>query len=802
MTMTQQRPAGGGPNGTGGGASGGSNGTGGSKGTGGSATSARQRPRSASALVAATGTVAGGMFLTTLPLSSIFTDGTWLTVSILCSLPYLAVVCTLRYRAVPRWWHSLLGLAASVLMLLWVFVPQHLYYGVLPTSASGRDIGDLVDQARQIMQAEHAPLASSPSLRLLVASALVALLCLTDVLGVLLRQPLLAAAPLLEVLAVASATSARSASPVWFAAAAVGFLLILLAGTRLQDAAWGPSVDGSAGRLGGGRRMAVTGILAALIVPLLLPAVPTNLLARAAHHNGTGNGPGNGNGQVVLNSLASLRGSLQRPNLTTVFQVHVSTGDNPFYVRMYVDDEFTDNGWQPSGNLFGGASLTPLERRDPPIDPQNDSSSPAPAFQMNATFTISALGGNTLPVLANPTELRVDGGTWDSRTATASGVPLHRNLTYTETVAQPAPTVEQLRAALDWPGDGNGQLDARYLKLPTQPAAVSQLAQSLTAGLGNAYDKARAISDYFTNGKNGFSYSLDAPASDSPNALVSFLNKKAGYCQQYAAAAAVLMREANLPSRVVVGFTHRPPDGNGVFNVTTADAHAWVEVYFSGIGWIPFDPTPLTGTDVTREIALPWATHPNQAQSSTAEPTANKGPSGVSSAGASSSTAVAGGGSDPAIPPLVWEVGAPLAGLLLILLLVVWGPRLLRGRQRRRRLERARGSGNPELLWLELAATATDRNALWPRTLTVAQVPSWLARHGVDERGQAAVQAVAATVERDRFSPTLVTQLPPESIRALDQALTRWARRTDRRLSLINRWLPKSLLRRPPKWQR
>ena len=79
-------------------------------------------------------------------------------------------------------------------------------------------------------------------------------------LGVLLRRPLLASAPLLEVLAVASATSSRSANPVWFAAAAIGFLLILLAGTRLQDRAWGPSVDGSAGRLGGGRRMAVTGI--------------------------------------------------------------------------------------------------------------------------------------------------------------------------------------------------------------------------------------------------------------------------------------------------------------------------------------------------------------------------------------------------------------------------------------------------------------------------------------------------------------------------------------------------------------
>jgi len=762
----------------------------------------RPTPRSAKALVAATGTVAGGMFLTTLPLASIFTDWAWLNVSILCALPYLAVVCGLRYRGVMRWWHSAVGLAASVLMLLWVFVPQHLFYGVLPTSATSRDIGDLIDQARQIMQAEHAPLASSPSLRLLVASALVALLCLTDVLGVLLRQPLLAAAPLLEVLAVASATSARSAHPVWFAAAAVGFLLILLAGTRLQDAAWGPSVDGSAGRLGGGRRMAVTGILAALIVPLLLPAVPTNLLAEATHHNGNGNGTGNGSGQVVLNSLASLRGSLQRPATTLLFQVHVKPGDEPFYVRQVVDDEFTNDGWRPSTDQLDQAVSTPLSNETYPIEPKNTSPSAVLNFPIEATFTIKALGGNSLPLLANPEHLRTDGGSWNLLTATASGVSLRRNLVYTESVQQPAPTLEQLRAAPHWTGSGDQAMDDRFEKLPPQPAEVVQLAQRLTAGVNSDYDKARAISDYFSNGKNGFVYSLTASGSDSPNALVSFLTKKAGYCQQYAAAAAVLMREAGLPTRVVVGYTHRTPDGNGSFNVTTADAHAWVEVYFTGIGWIPFDPTPLIGPDATRQLPLPWAPHPADAQSSSAEPTANKGPSGVSSANASSSAAAGGAGSGPAIPPLVWEVGGPLAGLLLILLLVGWGPRLLRSRQRRRRLERARSSGNPELLWLELAATATDRNALWPQTVTVGQVPAWLARHGVDERGQAAVQTVAATVERDRFSSTRVTQLPPDSIRALDQALARWARRTDRRLSLANRWLPKSLLRRPPKWQR
>jgi transglutaminase superfamily protein len=368
-------------------------------------------------------------------------------------------------------------------------------------------------------------------------------------------------------------------------------------------------------------------------------------------------------------------------------------------------------------------------------------------------------------------------------------------------VHQLAPTVDQLRAAPNWAGTGDARLDARYTGLPPQPPEVVNLAQRLTAGLTSAYDKAHAISDYFTNGKNGFVYSLNTPPRDNRNALVSFLDKKAGYCQQYAAAAAVLMRQAGLPARVVLGYTHQQGN-NGLITVTTLDAHAWVEVYFSGIGWIPFDPTPLTGVNADREVGLPWALHPDESAISTAEPTAHPSVSGSSSASSSAAAATGGSGSGPAVPPLVWEVGGPVAGLLLILVLVVWGPRLVRRRQRRRRLDRARSTGNPELLWLELAASAADRNALWPRTVTVGQVPAWLGRHGVDERGQAAVQAVAATVERDRFSHTLVAELPPESIRALDQALTRWARRTDRRLSMLNRWLPRSLLRRPPKWQR
>jgi len=765
--------------------------------------STRVRPGGADPVVAAaTGTVAAGVLLTTLPLRSVFTDWSWLLVSVGCALPYLAVVALFRLRSTARWWHSAVGLLASVLMVLWVFVPQHLSLGVLPTGASLTDIGDLVRAANRSMQDEHAPLASTGPLRLLVASALVALIALTDVLGVLLRRPLLAAAPLLEVLAIASATSSQAAHPVWFASAAIGFLLILLSGTRLQDRAWGPSVDGSAGRLGGARRMAVTGIVAALIVPLLLPSVSVNLLARATHHD-TGGGTGVGRGQIVLNNLASLRGSLQRPSPTELFRVQVASGDAPFYVRQEVDDQFSNDGWRPSSNTNKRqASLRPLGEGPFPIDPAGaNGATDTPVFHLNAKFTILGLGGKTLPILSNPSVLQTPaGGDWSSYTASVVDVALKRDMTYTEQVEQPAPSVAALRAAPTWTGDEQSR--QLLLDIPNQSRSVVDLTSRITAGLSSPYDRAKAISDYFTDGKNGFGYSLNAPADDGRNALVTFLDKKQGFCQQYAAAAAVLMRTAGLPTRVVLGYTHRAPDSNGVFTVTTSDAHSWVEVYFESIGWIPFDPTPLAGADAGRAVALPWATHAADAPSQTAEPTANKGPSSAGPSVTASTAAAAGTGQHSGISPVIWQGALLVLALIAIVVAVVFGPRGLRRRQRSRRLDRARTTGNPEPLWLELAATATDRDALWPSTITVGQVAGWLSQHGVDERGRAAVIAVANRVERDRFSAQLVEQVPEASIAALDQALTRWARRTDRRLSLLHRWIPRSLVSGQPRWRR
>ncbi|MCW2522657.1 MAG: hypothetical protein JWO63_992 [Frankiales bacterium] len=745
-------------------------------------------------LTLATVTVAAGALLTMLPLRSVFTDWNWLVASVGCALPYILIVTWARFRGRADVWPVVLGLVASFLLIAWVFIPQHLLLGVIPTPRSLSDLQHLLAEAHQSMQAEHAPVASTPALRLLTSCSTVLLVALTDVLGVLWRKPLLASAPLLEVLAVASATSAQAAGPVYFVAAAAGFLLILLAGTRLQDRDWGPSVDGSAGRLGGARWMAVTGIAAALIVPLALPSASGNLLARATHHNGDGSG--SGGGRVELNNTADLSGSLRRGTPVSLLQVHVSGYDKPFYIRQVVLDQFTRTGWVQSAPDEGAS--TSVAAGSFPSQPDPLTAGGGPSQEFRASFTVTNLGGSTLPVLANPTSLnRVDAGDWDPTTSSVFGVDLAKQGTYFEDVSQPDPTADDLRAAPAFTGTGNTVLDARYLSQTGITEQVAKLAQSITAAAPNEYDKAQAISNYFTDPKNGFVYSVDTAPVVNNDALQSFLDNKRGYCQQFAAAAAVLMRAAGVPSRVVLGYTHQPQDDNGDFTVTTADAHAWVEVYFTGIGWVPFDPTPLGGADAARAVPLPYETHatavPSAANSASdgatsasasrnSRPVPNEEPVGTAAAAASS-------------VGLPWTTIVVIAAVLALLLLVLLGPQLLRRRQRRRRLRSARATGDPEPLWQELTATAVDHGSLWPETITVGQVPGWLSQHGVDERGTATATAIARQVELVRYSgqPGAVG---PDSVTGLSEAMRRWGQRAERRERLANWWLPRSVLRR------
>lgn len=134
---------------------------------------------------------------------------------------------------------------------------------------------------------------------------------------------------------------------------------------------------------------------------------------------------------------------------------------------------------------------------------------------------------------------------------------------------------------------------AAYLQVPALDIQIPQLARQITAGATNSYDKAAAIEQYL---KTNFSYTLELPSTPPEDPVANFLfERKAGHCEYYASAMAVMLRSVGVPTRVITGF--RGGEFNDVtrsYVVRESNAHAWVEVYFPGTGWVSFDPTPST----------------------------------------------------------------------------------------------------------------------------------------------------------------------------------------------------------------
>jgi protein-glutamine gamma-glutamyltransferase len=151
------------------------------------------------------------------------------------------------------------------------------------------------------------------------------------------------------------------------------------------------------------------------------------------------------------------------------------------------------------------------------------------------------------------------------------------------------PPADALRNA---PAELPADIRLLYLRLPQKmDPQITDLAAKVTASLANSYDKSIAIQNYL---RNNYSYSLNPPSIEPDDPVGSFLFKsKQGYCEYFAAAMVLMLRSANVPARIVNGFqTGTFNRLGGDFIVRARDAHSWVEVYFPGYGWLPFDPTP------------------------------------------------------------------------------------------------------------------------------------------------------------------------------------------------------------------
>ncbi len=293
-----------------------------------------------------------------------------------------------------------------------------------------------------------------------------------------------------------------------------------------------------------------------------------------------------------------LRGVLDN---TLVMRVRAT---QPAYWRGLAFDTYTGRGWRMADGAVEEYS-SDQPRIVPRLTP--DESWPAGSEQVIQTFYVEADQPNVIFAAYRPFEVFVPTGTIgvDRYAGLRSPLPLETGMIYSVISRVPAPTAALLARSH---GEIPAPIRERYLQVPEIAARVRQLAAELTVGLESPYQKAVAIRDYL---QRGFGYTLQAPPlPDRSDAVDEFLFvTHQGSCEAFASALALLLRAAGVPARLVTGYA--PGMYNvftGYYEVRNSDAHAWVEVFQPGAGWIGIEATPgfASAEDLAQQPAGQW----------------------------------------------------------------------------------------------------------------------------------------------------------------------------------------------------
>jgi transglutaminase-like putative cysteine protease len=155
-------------------------------------------------------------------------------------------------------------------------------------------------------------------------------------------------------------------------------------------------------------------------------------------------------------------------------------------------------------------------------------------------------------------------------------------------------TVTLREATLD---DLSEEMREQYTQLPDSlPERIGVLAQDVTENHDSLYDKVKEVEGFFR--RYGYLYETEdvpVPGRDEDYVDQFIFETKRGYCDNFSSAMVVMLRSIDIPARWVKGFTAGETLARGTDTITTEirnkNAHSWVEVYFPGIGWVPFEPT-------------------------------------------------------------------------------------------------------------------------------------------------------------------------------------------------------------------
>ena len=319
--------------------------------------------------------------------------------------------------------------------------------------------------------------------------------------------------------------------------------------------------------------------------------------------------------------------------------------------------------------------------------------------EIRQNLRIVNLGGSFLPAAPDPIGLTAPEGvdvTWSQADATLSTGDHTLAAGDVFDIVSSTPVLDDaalVGATSTDPGD------PIYFDLPDDfPDIARETAEEVTAGARTSYEAAVLLQHWF---RSEFVYSLEAQSGHGSSAIVSFLRDRIGYCEQFAASYAAMMRSLGIPTRVAGGFTSGIEESPGTYSVRGKNSHAWPEVWFDGIGWVLFEPTPGRGAPGAEGY-----TSVAPAQDDSASP-ADGDATGERSEQPAQTTAPvrdefdprllgedfldpgAGGGLDEEPAPAPGGGGIPVLPALVVLLVIAVAPAVSRWYSRRR-------TGSPE----------------------------------------------------------------------------------------------------------
>jgi len=504
--------------------------------------------------------------------SRVFTGRAWLIPLLAAAWGSIAVARACFHLRIPKVIAVVLLAVAGALLVLLVVFPQVTRFG-LPIPSTIHRVWHTVRTAQGTISQVTAPVSPDPGY---LALAMAATWVAGALSGMLLGSPhtigrkeegglsalsvsLLSPLPWIVLFTVAAGVGqgrGRLFDASLFYAATLVYLL-----------AEGWSALGKLPRLDGALRLGVLAMAGAILLPNLVPGYRAGPIFPWARIGPTT--------ETTVSPLVQIKPFLLQQSNVDLFKV---TADQMAYWRLTALDRFDGTTWSSQGTY----------------NPASGSLSAAPPGGapdvITQRYNMVNLGGIWVPAAYQASTVSGLKSSFDASSQTLIVNALHPGQTYSVKSNAPNPTGQQLSSA----GAGNAPSD-EDVKLPTATLTkVRPITLNVVGSDTNAYDQAVDIQKYL----RAFTYDEHVPADSSTDFLVDFLTRtKAGFCQQFAGAMAVMLRTLGIPARVAVGFlpgeeSATAAGANATFDVTGRDAHAWPEAYFAGIGWVAFEPTP------------------------------------------------------------------------------------------------------------------------------------------------------------------------------------------------------------------